>query len=268
MNILSINFYWLYDLTNCQLYLFIVGLFICFALIGPFFISDRIEKKFGLSTEQNDIVSMYLSLCGAFFGITIGLIAVGTYDNFNNVKEIVTNESSSLAALYRDASMLEQPNKIELKGTLRLYTEYVVNEAWPLQRKGKVPKNGTIIIDTFQNQFIRYNPVSEKDKIIYGTMISQFNDLIQKRRLRLNSVDTCLSPTIYFVLFICSLVTIIFTWFIYMENKKLEYSVHILTAVLLGSLIFMIIVMDNPFRGQYSVSPESFQLLLDGLMKN
>jgi Protein of unknown function (DUF4239) len=265
---LALNFYWIYELPNWQLYLLVIGVFLCFALLGPFFLSDRIERKFNLSYDQNSIVSTYLSLCGAFFGITLGLIAVGTYENFNSVESIVTNESSSLAALYRDASMLEQPAKIELKSTLRLYAEYVVNDAWPLQRKGIIPKNGTAIIDTFQNQFARYNPVTEKDKIVFGAMIGQFNDLIQKRRLRLNSVSTSLSPTIYFVLFMCSLVTIIFTWFIYMENKKLEFIVHTLTGLLLGSLIFMIVVMDNPFRGQYSVSADSFKLLLDGLMKN
>jgi hypothetical protein len=38
-------------------------------------------------------------------------------------------------------------------------------------------------------------------------------------------------------------------------------------SALLGSLIFLIAAMDNPFRGEFSVSADSFQLLLDGLMK-
>jgi hypothetical protein len=50
-------------------------------------------------------------------------------------------------------------------------------------------------------------------------------------------------------------------------NKKLEIAVNVLCGVLLGSLIFLIAAMDNPFRGELSVSPQSFQLLIDGVMK-
>jgi amino acid transporter len=261
------NFYWIYNLPTWQLYLMIIAFFVGFALIGPFLISDRIERKFGLSYSQNEIVTAYLSLVGAFFGITLGLIAVGTYENFNKVEAIVNDESSALAALYRNVNMLDYPKKTELETTLKTYTHYVIEQAWPSQHKAIIPKNGTKLVDSFQNQISNIKLITEKDKILYGSIIGQFNDFVEKRRLRLISVNTKLSPTIYFVLLICSLVTIIFTWFIYMENKKLEFVVHILTGVLLGSLVFMIVAMDNPYRGQYSVSSESFQMLLDGLMK-
>jgi Protein of unknown function (DUF4239) len=264
---LNMDLFWIYDLANWQLYALIIALFVGFALIGPFLISDTIEKKFGLSYDQNNIVTVYLSLVGAFFGITLGLIAVGTYENFNKVEAIVNDESSALAGLYRNVIMFDNPQKSQLENTLKTYTHYVIEKAWPLQQQGIIPKNGTIIVDSFQNQLARIKPVTEKDKIIYGSLLGQFNDFVEKRRLRLISVNTKLSPTIYFVLFICSLVTIIFTWFIYMENKKLEVVVHILTGFLLGSLVFMIVAMDNPYRGQYSVSSDAFKLLLDGLMK-
>jgi hypothetical protein len=38
-------------------------------------------------------------------------------------------------------------------------------------------------------------------------------------------------------------------------------------GLLLGLLIFLIAAMDNPFRGEYCVSPETFILLYEGLMK-
>ena len=38
-------------------------------------------------------------------------------------------------------------------------------------------------------------------------------------------------------------------------------------GLLLGSLIFLIAAMDNPFRGEFSVGPDAFQLIYEGLMK-
>jgi Protein of unknown function (DUF4239) len=261
------NFYWVYDLPNWLFFLMTVAIFVCFALMGAFLFSSKLEKKLGLTAEHNNIVAIFLGMSGVFYGITLGLIAVGTFENFNSTEDKVTNESSSLAALYRDVTILEKPERQIMSSTLKRYTQYVVNEAWPLQRKGIVPKGGTKIIDTFQMQLAKYNPETDKDKIIYAEVFDQFNVLIEKRRLRLNAVNASLPSTIWLILFLGAFVNIVLTWLLVINNKKLDVVINILSGALLGSLIFLIAAMDNPFRGEYSVSADSFQLLLDGLME-
>jgi hypothetical protein len=51
------------------------------------------------------------------------------------------------------------------------------------------------------------------------------------------------------------------------NNKKLDIIMNVLSGLLLGSLIFLIASLDNPYRGDFSVSPQAFQVLLDELMK-
>jgi hypothetical protein len=261
------DFYWVYDIPNWQFFLLTVSIFIIFSLLGAFLFSEKLEKMLDLTVEHNSIVSTFLSLSSVFYGITLGLIAVGTFENFNATEDKVNNESSALAALYRDVSILEKPEKTVLQGTLKRYTQYVVKEAWPLQRQGIVPKGGTALMDTFQTQFAQYMPVTDKDKIIYAEVFDQYNVLIEKRRLRLNAVNAALPSTIWLILFMGAFVNIVLTWLLVINNKKLDIMINILSGLLLGSLIFLIAAMDNPFRGEYSVSSASFQLLLDGLMK-
>jgi hypothetical protein len=261
------NFYWVYDIPNWLFFIITASVFILFALLGAFLFSEKFEKWLGLTAEHNEIVGIFLSLSSVFYGITLGLIAVATFENFNSTEDKVTNESSALAALYRDVSILEQPAKTAMQLTLKNYTHYVVEKAWPLQRKGIVPKGGTTIIDTFQGQLAQYTPLTDKDKIIYAEVFDQYNVLIEKRRLRLNAVNTSLPSTIWLILFMGAFVNIVLTWCLVIHNKKLDIVVNLLTGLLLGSLIFLIAAMDNPFRGDYAVGSESFQLLLDGLMK-
>jgi hypothetical protein len=261
------DFFWVYDLPNWQFFLMTVALFIGFSLLGALAFSDFFEKKLGLTVEQNSIVSTFLSLSSVFYGITLGLIAVGTFENFNATEDKVNNESSALAALYRDVNMLELPEKAVLKNTLKRYTEYVVYEAWPMQKRGLIPKGGTALIDTFQIQFADYKPITEHDRLIYSEVLDQYNVLIEKRRLRLNAVNTGLPATIWLILFMGAFINIVLTWFLVIGNKKLDIMINTLMGLLLGSLIFLIAAMDNPFRGEYCVTPDSFQLLLDGMMK-
>jgi hypothetical protein len=221
----------------------------------------------GLTVETNNIIGIFLGISGVFYGITLGLIAVGTFENFKSTEDIVLNESSALAALYRDVNVLELPEKEILKEELKKYTKYVVNEAWPMQRQGLIPKGGTAIIDSFQLKFGQYTPLTDKDKIIYAEVFDQFNVLIEKRRLRLNAVNSSLPSTIWLVLIVGAVINIMLTWLLVINNKQLDIFINVLNSVLLGSLIFLIAAMDNPFRGEFSVNADSFQLLLDGMMK-
>jgi hypothetical protein len=236
-------------------------------LIGAYFFSHRIEWHFNLKEVHNETVSIFLSLSGVFFGITLGLIAVGTFENYNSAEATAVNESSMLNALYRDVSILENYEKEKLQKTLRYYTKYTINEAWPEQKNGIISHKGTLIMNRFQKEFSNYRPVNDKDKILYAEVFNQFNALSEARRLRINAVNTALPSTIWIVLKLGALINLMLTWFLVIKNRKLEISMNILISLLLGSLIFLIAIMDNPFRGEYSVSSDSFQLLLDGVMR-
>lgn len=169
--------------------------------------------------------------------------------------------------MYSDVSILEKSEKEILKTSLKEYTNYVIQQAWTLQKIGKIPTEDSVIMDKFQKQLANYNPTSTKDQIIYAQAFDQFNELIEKRRLRLNLVNSGLPTTIWFVLFLGAFVNIVLTWLLVINNRKLDIVINILMGLLLGSLIFLIGAMDNPFRGEYCVTADSFQLLLDGIMK-
>jgi hypothetical protein len=68
-------------------------------------------------------------------------------------------------------------------------------------------------------------------------------------------------------LFLGAFVNIALTWCLVINNKKLDIIMNVLSGLLLGSLIFLIASLDNPYRGDFSVSPQAFQVLLDNLMK-
>jgi hypothetical protein len=261
------NLYWLYDIPNWSLFLLVEAFFVFFSVFGTFFVGKRFDKWFKLTPADNNVVSSFLSLSAIFYGVTLGLITVFTFENFNTSSDRVGAEASSLAAIYRDVGMLEKTEKHELQATLKSYALYVVNDAWKLQKKGIVPTGGTEIITKFQSQLAAYTPETEKDKIIFGIILGEFNSLVEKRRLRLNSVTTGLPMSIWVVLLLGALVNIALTWLMVIENRALDIVINALSGLLVGALIFLLIAMDNPFRGEFSVTPDAFVQLLNDVMK-
>jgi Protein of unknown function (DUF4239) len=261
------DFYWVYDIPNWLFFLISTAFFIAFAVFGLLTVGNKLEKKLKLTYHNNEAIAAFLGLSGVFYGITLGLIAVGTFDNFNQTYGIVNEEASALAALYTDISILEKPEKEKLMSTLRAYTKNVIEVEWQQQKIGITPNDNKNIFEDFKTIWFNYNPESVKDKIIYGEVLDQYNKLIEKRNLRLNAVTTCLPATIWGVLFLGAFINIVMTWLLVIKNRKLDILINTLVGLLLGTLIFLIASMDNAFRGEYCVSSDAFQLLLDGIMK-
>jgi hypothetical protein len=52
---------------------------------------------------NNDIIC-FASAIVVFYSLTVGLIAVGVWSDCTEVRQIVSREAASIAALYRDVS--------------------------------------------------------------------------------------------------------------------------------------------------------------------
>ena len=50
------------------------------------------------------------------------------------------------------------------------------------------------------------------------------------------------------------------------DAVSMSMDLGYLLSTAIFAVIFLIAVMDNPFRGEFSVQPTAFKLLLDGLM--
>ena len=261
------NFYWIYDIPNWQFFLLCMVSFISFSLLGAFLFRTFFENWMGLKASNNEVVGNFLSVSGLFYGITLGLISVGTFENFQNAESSVSHEASALNGLYRYVDLLEGSEKGQLKILLKDYASYIVGDGWKAQQQGILPKGTSKIVNNFEQILANYKIETDKDKIIFSEVVKQNNKLSEMRRERVNIVQQGLPAAVWLVLFVGAFVVISLTWFLVIANKKLDIAVNVLCGMLLGSLIFLIAAMDNPFRGEFSVSPLPFQLLLDGVMK-
>jgi hypothetical protein len=261
------DFYWIYDLPNWQFLIFCLVFFIGFSLLGAFLFRQFFEKLMGLTAAHNEVIGNFLAVSGLFYGITLGLISVATFENFQQAETAVSQEATALSGLYRDVNLLDGAEKNELKTILKDYADYMIGDGWKDQQAGIVPTGTSKIVNRFEHALINYKFETEKDKIMFSEIIHQNNKLSDMRRERVNIVQEGLPAAIWLVLFVGAFVVICLTWLLVIANKKLDIVVNVLCGGLLGSLIFLIAAMDNPFRGEFSVSPQPYQLVIDSVMK-
>ncbi len=259
--------FFVYDIPQWLFGLLTMAVCVTIGVGGLFVTRPLVNRVLGPGAGANDIVSYFLSACGVFYGITLGLIAVSAWQSYSEVSSLVSREASALAALYHDVSSLPEPTGKELTADLREYTRYVIDVAWPLHRRGEVPKVGTARFDAFQAKLYAFEPLTPGKAALHAESIDKFNSLVELRRERLEAVDTGLPRALWRVVGLGAILNISITWFFRVERVRLHVMLVGITSALVGLLIFLTGAMDNPFRGEVSVGPDSFESVYEQLMR-
>lgn len=258
--------YRLYDAPSWLFGSVVVGAFVVFALTGQVVVRRFLPRWFG-EKDYNDIVGEFLSASGVFFGITLGLLSVGAWENFNGVDAAVGQEATDIGVCYRVFDNYPEPERTVLTDQLRTYTRREIDVAWPKQREGIIPgTEGNKRLSQLQHDLTRFEPRTEGEKALHSEALGLFSKMIESRRARLSSVTTQLPMIVWFVVIAGSILNLSLMWLFVIEKKILHDLLTTILAALLGLLVFLLVAMDLPFRGEYSVGPDAFELVYDQLM--
>ena len=124
------------------------------------------------------------------------------------------------------------------------------------------------VLEQFENKVMAFDPKSETDKIRHGEVLQSLGELDTNHDLRIQAVHVALPGVLWAVVLIGAVVNIGISYFFWIDNIRLHALLVIAFASALAMLIFLTAAMDNPFRGEFSVSPDAFQYVLDHVMKN
>ena len=261
------NFSWLYHIPAFLFFLLVIGFVAGISVLGFLLVRKPVERWLGKPPAQNAVISYYIHATGVVYGITLGLITVGIWENYNHVNVSVEEEAATLASVYRDVNNYPEPFRSQLTGELKTYTRYVIDEAWPLQEKGIIPPSGVEMMDRFQKALYGYEPSTDAQEIIHASALRSYNDYIMLRRLRMQTITKSVSVMIWWVVIFGGLVNLILSWLFVVPHKSLHILMNALLGALIGALVFLIIVLDFPFRGWFKVSSEPFEITYQQLMK-
>ena len=260
-------FSWIYDFPTWVMVLVFGGVSTVAGLAGMFLVRPYFHKWIHGQDKTNEMVSLSMASFSVIYGILLGLVAVGVYANYAGMADNVTREATTLAGLYSDTSGFSEPNRTTLRTDLRAYAKATIERDWPDQARGVVPLAGTAQMVTIQRDFEAIHPTEKTEEIAYAEAFGQFEKLVELRSGRLTSISQGIPALLWWVLWIGAILSIGLVWMLDMEAH-----IHgILTCVLsmfLGIVIFVIVDLDKPFRGDGIVNADAYSLVYRTLMSS
>ena len=256
---------WLYEVSPPVTALVLVLFIEVVSLLGLVLIRRFVIPRLHYHEGANDAVSGTVQAIGVFYGITVGLIAIGVWNTNSSAGDLVSKEAASIGSLYRDVSAYPSPLRDELRGRLRDYTVFLIEQAWPAQKIGKGQRidGGTIILDDFQQKLYSFQPANASQSALHAETLGTYNKLIEYRRLRVDAVGGGLSTVMWAVIWVGAAISISIAYFFNIPDIKLHIILVSLMGGLLAMVLFMIVINDKPFYGHVTVSSDPYKLILE-----
>lgn len=260
------NLYWVYDLPNWLFGGLTVGVFVAIGLAGLYLTRSVMSRVHHQVHSHNDIVGFYLAGVTVLYGVSVGLLAIGAWATYSDVQNKIDHEATALGGLYRDVGAYPEPARTVMQDDLRKYTRQVIDVGWPLQQKGIVPNNASGVLNDFQSHFMAFEPQTESQEVLAAETYKAFNELTESRRARLNSVKAEMPGPLWALVLAGAFICIAVSWFFHVERFSMHFCMTILFSSLLALLIFLVAVLDNPYRGKISVTPEALERVYQQVM--
>ena len=188
-------------------------------------------------------------------------------DQFSNTQDKVDREAQVVGSLYRDVNSFPEPLRTTLDNDVRAYVREVVDVSWPLQRKGVTPYSSGLKLEQFQADLLLFEPKTEREKIVTAQAYQVFNNLVEARRGRLESVSSGMPASLWSLVILGGLITLTATLFFDTPSFRMHLWMSILLGTLVGLMVFLVATLDNPFRGKVSIGPGSLERVYQQLME-
>ena len=261
-------FYWIYDIPSLAAIAVFGAAFVGIFWLGILVLSPFIRPWFHQQPGLNATLGDYLQYFGVIYGLLLGLLAVGTYQNHAHAEKAVVAEAAGLAVLFRDVSGYPEPYRSDLRTLVRDYARSTIQDAWPKQREGILPLAGVFnpVVEIY-TRMTQFEPQTKGQEAIHATALRQFDTFLESRRERLYSVTSGMPRVMWYTVALGALVNMILLWLF-----DLKLGNHLLLGGLISffmaTMICLIAILDNPFRGEVGVSPEAFELVYSQIMKD
>ncbi|MGE0094096.1 MAG: DUF4239 domain-containing protein [Alphaproteobacteria bacterium] len=200
----------------------------------------------------------------AIIAFVLALSIANEFDNYSKAREMVRQEALEISRIQRELVAIG-PSAEDARRALKAYAESVVSDEWPsLARR---PSNLSQVTQSHLNELWRsiravQRALGEPSENVRFDLSEYMMNLEEDRESRLGAAKN-LIPTVFWTTMILFAIGESFLSG-RRSVRRFGIQINVMHMSAIGLLMALILIFDNPFRGQTSVNP---QIILDALRK-
>jgi hypothetical protein len=233
-----------------------VGVCVLLALGGMLLVRRSIR----LTTLEahKEIAGFVYATLGVAYAVLLTFVAVAVWEQHRAAEETANREATTVATLFHLADGFDPAVRSDIQETLVAYTRAVIDDEWPLLARGEGSVEAWNLSDHLWQHYTRM-PMAQRQSREYTECLSAMRTFYELRNQRLLDSRNTIPSAIAGVLIAGGVITIAFT---YLFGVRSLFSQSVMTtalAIVIGSSLFLIYALDNPFAGSLKVRPDAFE---------
>ena len=249
----------IYDTPNAIVLFLFILVFLALAFIGLFIFTLFTEN--GFDKKLNDTnTGTYISAVATALALITAFIITNEYQTYNTTSLNLAREANSIYTLVEILSAFNTPESDTAIVLAIRYLCSIINVEFLLMQDGILPPPNPCL-DNLQSTVLNLTPTSDKQTVLYDKAIDQLDIAINLRNYRLEQTVSGLPPEFYWLLIIGIAILIVLTWFV---TGDLLYRLIMMSfvTIIYSTLIFLVVILDNPFRGNFALDASVYELTL------
>ncbi|HRF64137.1 MAG TPA: DUF4239 domain-containing protein [Candidatus Competibacter sp.] len=212
---------------------------------------------------HNDVAGFVFATLGVTYGVLLAFVVIVVWEQFNEAKVNVQNESSTALVLYKNIEAY--PDKtISHKmrdGFLRYCRQAIAEqESMSVEQSTEAAE---IAINQLLTLLDGIVPDGGHEQILYTQILQNLNELAKYHNLRHQVSHEELPSVIWIGVVVGAMITIGFTFLFGTENFWAHITMMSLLAALIAVVIYVVIEMDHPSMGSVHIdTPHAYDKIL------
>jgi hypothetical protein len=203
-----------------------------------------------------DISSAVGALVMTLFALVLAFAAVNLYDSYNAASGNIEDEANSLAQITRDVRVFPPSDQRHVDRAVAHYIREVAEHEFPAMRVGRLDAGTNARIDEIFNAVQALEPKTQAQIAFYGQAVGELNGMVAERRNRISAADSSLPNTFKGLLLLTAFLSVGILLFLPVDVLAMEIVLVGAAAVVVGSGLFTIILLEYPFSGSVAVSSD------------
>jgi hypothetical protein len=234
-------------------------------LVGILIVKPILRLVVGGGPDLNETISYGTAGFNLFYALLLGLLTVSAYQNHERVRESVLREATSVGSLYADMDSYPEPIRSEIREMLRDYVLFTIHRDWPAHRQGDFLNGGANRADAMRQRLARFAPRTTSEEIVHREVIGAFQDFTTARQARLTGVVTRIPDVLWYAVLVGGAINLLLLVMLRMRPLQ-HFVLGTISAFFLGVILFVIVALDHPLRGEAGLEAEPFELLWERQM--
>lgn len=243
----------MYDIPNIVLFFIINIILMGFCGICLYLTKYIIPNNF--QKEELGSLGGFLSgVVGSMYAVSTGFVLIYLLGNFNKAQEVVATESIVLMRLADSVSWLPHKMQSTIYLDIKNYTQEVVGREWQSMKAGKkIGHEALSFLQDINKRLKAYNADDQMQLFIKEEIIKEVKELYTVRYNRIKMSYFSLNIQYWIVIFIMTIINLIFVCMLGTKLYLHKISV-MLVCITSSSMIFLLLILDKPFRGSFAVN--------------